>query len=342
MCVCVSHSPISQFLPLKFGLHQQTYVLIPSWHTPLFRQGGGLHWSPSTHKYKTHKHRFRAEGVLSLHCENSSYRGIRPRTPSETETWMLMRNLRVQPLYTWKLIIIFCFFATYSFLIILKHLPGLLHRAEFLFTLSLQVVFVKHFLKMAAVVPALAKQHRVCRPLRHKYSSWKGNKRRIIQTAPTFIAPRFFQSRTTLYNVVFVSVLIGTVIEILLYLNVLLHHLCIWHITSCTGLISDITYVVKLFVPHQGQELIRFLTLPASCLSLCIKTQSPQHHAELAISGSCFDCTNGRTDNDWWITLTLKKTLKLDGKFSSNMEHLLFLISKVTNVYLQWMSRNQV
>lgn len=45
-------SPISQFLPPKFGLHQQTYVFTPSSHTPSFRQGGGLHWSPSTHKYK--------------------------------------------------------------------------------------------------------------------------------------------------------------------------------------------------------------------------------------------------------------------------------------------------
>lgn len=57
-----SCSPISQFLPLKFGLHQQTYPPIPSSHTPSFWQGGGLHWSPSTHKF-AHKY-FNGDSVL--------------------------------------------------------------------------------------------------------------------------------------------------------------------------------------------------------------------------------------------------------------------------------------
>lgn len=64
-----------------------------------------------------------------------------------------------------------CVCATYSFLIILEPLPGFLHRARFLFALPLQVGFVNHFFKMAAVVPALANQHSVCRLLRHKHSS---------------------------------------------------------------------------------------------------------------------------------------------------------------------------
>lgn len=216
--MCVSRSPISQFLPLKFGLHQQTYVLIPSWHTPPFRQGGGLHWSPSTHKYKTHKHRFRAEGVLSLHCENSSF--TRLTEVSGPELHLKEKNgcqweTSEFSHYTHENRF---FFATYSFLIILKHLPGLFHCAEFLFTLPLQVVFVKHFLKMAAVVPALAKQHRVCRLLRHKYSSWKGNKRQIIQTALTFKAR---QLCTMLYLFLFWLALLLKFFYILIFCSII-------------------------------------------------------------------------------------------------------------------------
>lgn len=43
---------------------------------------------------------------------------------------------------------------TYRFLIILKHLSGLLYIAELFFTLSLQVVLLHHFFKMATVVSA--------------------------------------------------------------------------------------------------------------------------------------------------------------------------------------------
>lgn len=63
-----------------------------------------------------------------------------------------------------------CFCVTNSFLIVLETLAGLLQVARLLHALPLQVVFEKHLLKLAAVVPALAYQHAARQLLGHKYS----------------------------------------------------------------------------------------------------------------------------------------------------------------------------
>lgn len=122
----------------------------------------------------TRTHRFRGDGWLKSqsNCENMCFNHLTLVTGPERrlEENNTDINEKLQTLGRLLLCVCVCVCLTHGFVIVLEHLPGLLHRAGFFNALPLQVAWLKLF-KDLAVVPAQATQHRVGCLLRHKHSS---------------------------------------------------------------------------------------------------------------------------------------------------------------------------